>query len=59
MPATFTFAILEVAPKTFADIKKRLRATGTLPEYLQKDDDHGWLIVFGTTALAVKKRKKK
>jgi hypothetical protein len=56
---TFTYAILEVAPATFADIKRRLRKTGTLPDYLQKDDEHGWLIVFGTTALAVKKRKKK
>lgn len=56
---TCTFAILEVAPTTFSDIKARLRKTGTLAEYLQKDDDYGWLIVFDGTALAVKKRKKR
>jgi hypothetical protein len=58
MPYTFTYAILEVSPKTFADIKRRLRKSGTLPDYLQKDDEHGWLIVFGTTALAVQKKRK-
>lgn len=52
MQSTHTYAVLDVAPRTFADICTRLERAGALGDYLMKGDtEHERLIVFGTVAL--------
>src|SRR5688500_1903332 len=53
---THTYAILDVAPATFADIKARIGALGReyVEQYLQREDGEE-LIVFGTVALQAEK----
>lgn len=52
MRSTHTYAVLDVAATTFADVCMRLKEVGVLGEYLMKGEEGaGDLVVFGTTAL--------
>lgn len=57
MSYTATYAILEVSKSTFYDVKRRLKKAGVLADFLEKNVEHGWILVFHTTALAIKKKK--
>lgn len=56
-----TYAILEVAMATHDDIRKRIEALGPLyvHDFLTVTKEHGVLIVFGETALAVERKANK
>lgn len=55
---TTTFTILEVSRSTFEDVKRRLKKAGALADFLQKNDEYGWVLVFDQTALAIEQTKR-
>jgi hypothetical protein len=54
---THTYAILEVAPETYKDVRDRLEAAGVLQDYLWTGDKPE-IIIFGGVALKAEEKPK-
>jgi hypothetical protein len=52
---THTYAILEVAPETYKDVRDRLEAAGVLQDYLWTGDKPE-IIIFGGVALKAEEK---